>query len=105
MSESKHTPGPWITSESSHRIEWSHWIMTGGDRDAMIAAAAEIPQAPGISDANARLIAAAPELLDVVQRLIAYNAHYSVATYQEWDGMIRDAKNAIAKGVQPEVAS
>lgn len=45
--------------------------------------------------AHSRLIASAPGLLDIVQRLIAYNAHYRVSAYAEWDEMILDAKNVV----------
>lgn len=48
-------------------------------------------------NANAELVAASPKLLNIVQRLVAYNGHYSVATHAEWDDMIHDARAAIAK--------
>ena len=68
MSETKHTPGPWQTDESGHRIEWSNWIIANG---VMIAAVTETSQAPEISDANARLIAAAPDLLGALSDILA----------------------------------
>lgn len=39
-------------------------------------------------------------LLDIATRLVAYNAHYSVATHSEWDDLIRDAREAIAKAAR-----
>ncbi len=60
MAKEQHTQGPWRKSESPHRIEWAHWIMAG---DAMVAAVTEVPKFSEMSDANARLISAAPQLL------------------------------------------
>jgi hypothetical protein len=58
-----HTPGPWSAEPSAHQREFSHWIGT----DAVVYGRSTI--VAGVlngsdSNANARLMAAAPELLD-----------------------------------------
>lgn len=62
MSEIKHTPGPW------EAILWSEgrWIIKADDRNVLICTREEFPSKPAEYDANARLIAAAPDLLDAV---------------------------------------
>jgi len=72
MSEAKHTPGPWRikahTDESPEHITgWSDWSIIGAD------GACVCIEQTSINDSakhNARLIAAAPELLEALQRLI-----------------------------------
>jgi len=60
-----HTPGPWRAKESTHRREFSHWIVTEDDKT--VAAVAEGPGA----DANAAILEAAPELLAALEGLLA----------------------------------
>lgn len=102
MSEAKHTPVPWhIDAGPRH---YSIYNQRGRVIADMRLHNNRVPIKE--TEANAHLIAAAPELFHIVQRLVAYNAHYSVATFAEWDEMIRDAKAVLAKaeGVQTEVA-
>ncbi len=83
MSKSTHSPGPW-------KVDHENRIM-GPERPVAIIQW-------GVDwRANASLIAAAPDLLAVVQKLVKYNPLHSVATWAEWDEMIRDARAAIAK--------
>lgn len=104
----KHDPGPWRTSESAHRNEWSHWIMTGGNRDATIAAVTQIPQAPEKSDANARLIAAAPELLEACRSLLEEFDRYDAAMtaigrgHEDFGRQREAARAAVAKATHQE---
>lgn len=100
MSKATHSPGPWSVCPAEPGDGKPRTVSgpVGPDsphkyRVAEVYAWGSIAE----WEANARLIAAAPDLLDVVQRLVAYNAHYSVATFAEWDEMIRDAKAAIAQ--------
>ena len=66
---SKHTPGPWTHYDDSYSVTHRHEIVaigktiariycTNGDQDADLS--------------NARLIAAAPELLEAAQRVLAH---------------------------------
>ena len=69
--ESKHTPGPWtIQKYYSNGCEAGPWIMAGPDSDGQRRIVASVGGAPYIDAdrgattyANARLIAAAPDLL------------------------------------------
>lgn len=71
---SGHTPGPW------HAREWScHGPTTVGIGDLsnfqLVAECSGSPFSDPVTDANASLIAAAPELLDAAKRLMEYYAH------------------------------
>lgn len=61
----KHTPGPWFYQERSDA--YTHIVR--GDGNRFITQLAQ--DTSGEAEANARLIAAAPELLDVVKRIAA----------------------------------
>ena len=80
--DAKHTPGPWIVGE-----RWSGYVSIAKDNDFLpivdasgnYVALADFPDLcnnADKADANARLIAAAPELakaaLDIVERFDAY---------------------------------
>ena len=65
---SKHTPGPWKVSSSGNDIENAY----GAGVCALYADES--------SEANARLIAAAPELLEALERLVAANADLNERT-------------------------
>lgn len=71
MSESKHTPGPWLYA---NRSAGAHIHANDGEiawlRSYMGIADKQI-------DANARLIAAAPELLEIVEAFIAETVDYA----------------------------
>ena len=91
---SKHTPGPWAVGSASGHIEtanaWRMSIATCYNKDS---------KADGVSKeefaANARLIAAAPELLDalvICESNIAsllWSCHPKV--YGEWLNVVRSA--------------
>ena len=57
---SKHTPGPWMA--------FGHLV--GAGKDSRIAVCVAPLVGPDASNANARLIAAAPELLDALRELV-----------------------------------
>lgn len=82
----QHTPGPWNYCQESIDPEW--WIVTlkGGLVVANV-------NAHHNQEANARLIAAAPELLAALTALVA-DFDKSVQTT---DPMLVDARAAIAK--------
>jgi hypothetical protein len=69
----KHTPGPWVISgdeihdKRMKRDEHGAWI---GDRPNRIATIDYMPTSEGTADANIALIAAAPDLLGALERLV-----------------------------------
>lgn len=71
---SKHTPGPWVVDDQSEQ-DIRRYILAGAApaNCAHVVASIRVPTANGPSlteaEANARLIAAAPELLALVERL------------------------------------
>lgn len=60
---SKHTPGPW-------RLEGRRIMSTGEDYVALIDGSGGYDSYVTATDADMRLIAAAPDLLEVVRRLV-----------------------------------
>lgn len=71
----KHTPGPWFCSE--HRFKeygdldlCSHTVTAGREDDPCLHLATIISDCVVESQANARLIAAAPELLDALEEVM-----------------------------------
>ena len=67
---SKHTPGPFLV-ETSYTREFTHWVTSHSGGSAVAA----IQRRPGFSDdqhaADARLFAAAPDLLAALKRITA----------------------------------
>jgi len=102
MTETKFTKGPWTTVRDNHadlgtvetgRVVWSDKI--GAD-------VAYCPPVDGDNgNANARLIAAAPELYEVLKRVIALHAKYKgqeiSPTHGEWLSVMSEAEVAIGK--------
>lgn len=70
MSEKKHTPGEWFTHREGHSTVYVECRIGGG---LIQAVAACRPNAAGREqqEANARLIAAAPELLEALQGILS----------------------------------
>lgn len=89
---SKHTPGPWVTSPEPNGKEW---VVDAGPWGICICA-----DAPGLgsAEANARLIAAAPELLEALQAVTR-----CLAWHEEQHGVgmdrkaVESARSAITK--------
>lgn len=104
MSAAKHTPGPWRwwTSNSFRRLSSD---ATGRDGDVLCAVVQPSDGHPDIHFTNggpegpdARLIAAAPELLAALQRLLpAYREAVKLYDINHDDAFTVDAHNAIAK--------
>lgn len=93
---SKHTPGPWEERTDAHgrgRISaggvWiaTTWLATGDGNDA--------PQLP--ARANARLIAAAPDLLEALKAIVKSLADQDDEGLIEHAQQMIDARAAIAK--------
>ena len=98
MIEIEHTPGPWSVSFESVDPEWAIVATQGGRVVANV-------NADHLQDANARLIAAAPDLLEAVADLISLTRVVRLSVRLEYDQLKRidRAKAAIAKaeGRQP----
>jgi hypothetical protein len=56
----KHTPGPWVATQDPSAVNTEDWCIGAQGQIDMIAVC---------SEANARLIAAAPDLLEALQNL------------------------------------
>lgn len=65
---SKHTPGPWNTSGAYRDSVYKDKIAEGG---LLLADCRVSERPPEVCEANARLIAAAPELLFALRELVA----------------------------------
>ena len=81
----KHTPGPWQVAETRHKYDT---LIRNRDNDP-VASTNFAGYYPKTAAANARLIAAAPELLAALKRMIF-----------DWDGEpedISEAQDAIRK--------
>lgn len=91
----QHTPGPW-------RVALGNRLQVRGPKDEIGWPAAIVYNA-GLctseeAQANARLIAAAPDLLDMCERLLGFALFYGDPTaLAAGDGMINSAKALIAK--------
>lgn len=71
MSETKHTPGPWIYYVDAPTTEPDWHVVTTANKMRVIANV-HIEPGNATDAANARLIAAAPELLAAARALVAY---------------------------------
>lgn len=98
---SKHTPGPWHwTNEYQARDLSDTWSLIGGNGYGILSCDGLGNSPPEFHKANARLIAAAPDLLAFAQEFIA--------DYQSEDGMdsikhyAAKAQAAIAKATGEE---
>ena len=96
MSEAKHTPGPWEFGPSHSS--------TGLAGQLVVRPAGEFPHGEWVADvgsmyddhreANARLIAAAPDLLAALQKVVN---HADAGTAAILDRLVEEARAAIAK--------
>lgn len=72
--EQKHTPGRW-TADTNHRQRadggWVSFAIKAADGKSVCACAATVKRDPAEIRANARLIQAAPDLLEALQELLA----------------------------------
>jgi hypothetical protein len=89
-----YTPGPWTVATHDDR-EGRRVVEHAGVAVALICASASSPASGGHyfeKDANARLIAAAPDLLDALKACVQVMVEHN-AQHVEWD----EAVAAIAK--------
>lgn len=93
MSEAKHTPGPWATDEDDHDAPYQDIKIEAGKHHTICTV--WIDDAPvrdfnAEQQANARLIAAAPELLEFVKEWLGRQG-------TDENYMVAKARAAIAK--------
>ena len=91
MTQATHTPGPWLAYPSNEPMQTNV-----GLPDSAIGHAIAFGNSQEEADANARLIAAAPDLLTALEHLladaIALGIHQS-----EYSGVVIEARAAIGK--------
>lgn len=96
MTEQKHTPGPWIVravpnvglvGHTGYAIDFNE------DQEQVVDFVYE--------EADAKLIAAAPDLLSIAKRWIALDAQWHPDRYEsEKAELLRDTKAIVAKATQ-----
>jgi hypothetical protein len=105
-----HTPGPWAVGESGFNVYYLNPLIEAGDdniddprHDSVICDTRNIAYPPaysGIPDeetaANARLIAAAPDLLAALKAITAHDKNGRFGK-PDFDAAIRQCRAAIAK--------
>ena len=69
MKEMKHTPGPWVCQTQANGSSIRHPVILSDDGAVATAQWCDNTQK---TNANARLIAAAPELLEALQAFVKY---------------------------------
>lgn len=103
--DTKHTPGPWRAEWTTRRAEgeergW-HVFEEENTDDGMLI---ELPDQYGDNhEANARLIAAAPELLEVARMTVTHieNIQENCPLTEHEEALLQAADAAIAKATQP----
>ena len=102
MSDSKHTPGPWSVYDQRHlftNYEGSARLIAGDIWIACVHGSHVGPQSKEEADANISLIAAAPELLESLER--CFDIMNNGGTWSLEDQAAARAAIAKAKGEQP----
>jgi hypothetical protein len=72
MSKAEHLPGPWFVAETDDNEGYPETVIRGMDGVAGVAVAIDFPKMPGVREANARLMAASPELLAAAHIALTY---------------------------------
>lgn len=90
-----HTPGPWIACDNNG---YSIWRVTSPEYRAESASrtVAEVVGDSAETEANARLIAAAPEMYEALQMFLAYNDQGGPLHF-DTDAMWAKARSVVAK--------
>lgn len=91
MSDEKHTPGPWIVYADLPSVD-PHWHVVTTANKMRVLANVHIEPGNAMDEANARLIASAPDLLDALRNLVAAQPNLMANSIE-----IADARSAIAK--------
>lgn len=99
-----HTPGPWMFSLHAIAPEYSIWTADDKANPKHIATVSASPPNRALSGANARLIAAAPELLEAlrdIEKWAEQATHTKAGEQEHFGGELRAcfkiARAAIAK--------
>lgn len=83
---SKHTPGPWAVQKAEDCLgrkldDLVEWVVTGNEHDLWISTGPTWDQDHSEeSEANARLIAAAPELLEALVHMVKWHGKRELPT-------------------------
>ena len=88
-----HTPGPWEAREHSDGSHWFVDYQQGGEGYTLV---------DGLSEADARLIAAAPDLLKAAELVIAWyeaKEDHSKADFYKRIDMCRESELAIRAAI------
>jgi hypothetical protein len=88
--EAKYTPGPWTIE---NRSNWKYGGYVKGPTATLVAGVGGMADSPEVNQANARLIAAAPELLECLEWFA--NPPYPGAVPGE--ALLQQARAACAK--------
>jgi putative sterol carrier protein len=88
MNESKHTPGKW--SVDGHIGKHNDVMICGGDVGGIVAFACDKTDGSD-KEANARLIAAAPDLLAIAKSSLAHLEAWHTGEYEYEKDVIRAA--------------
>lgn len=102
--QTKHTPGPWRADGPDGFQDFN--ILHGGDSLAVAAVISNMREPPEI-EANASLIAAAPDLLAALQRAVsrwtalADEPFHATPDHQREHAEISKARATILKATQP----
>jgi len=96
MTTAKHTPGPWVK-----RWQGGEWLIGHRSRDGLVAACPPVHPVDD-AEANARLIAVAPELLEAAKVLMTYLLG---AIEHDADNLIGQLQAAIAKAEGRELSN
>lgn len=81
-----HTPGPWKPTRSNPAEGYDCWWITGNHHGNYEKDLATVAGGATTSEANARLIAAAPELLELLRKLTTMRVHDALCgAFDEWE--------------------
>ena len=89
--DAKHTPGPWVVSEHGDRPE-NKGICTPSGKVLV-----EVSETVGLNEADARLIAAAPDFMALAQKALASHDNFGPWTAKEEAMFIAELREIVAK--------
>jgi hypothetical protein len=94
---SKHTPGPWLIDELAETQEPDFYGAPGDPNGYHAISTAGWRMTGFIGDANAKLIAAVPELLEALQMLVQYSDFSNEAEHADFSRQLEKSRAVIAK--------
>lgn len=94
----KHTPGPWTTDGICYGGQQQvTQAGTGGSAPKSLMIVAEVNGKEGEQEANARLIAAAPEMFGLLQMLDRAWASHPAVLHEKMTAVIQPARALLAR--------